>query len=197
MADQKKKNWFVRHKILTGILVLIVIGVVVGGSGGESTKTQTNGSNTASVNNSDNKKSYRFDDRADKQPKDVEILPSEPATVGGVQVTISGIEYKTKLGDFDVADDGKTYVMADIALENTSKETQPYNAFDFRIQTAGGQVLDRDWATVKPELSSGDLVSGGKVSGKIVFEVPIEDGHQYIIWKPNSIKSDRAIIQVK
>jgi len=45
MADNKK-NWFVRHKILTGILVLIVLGVIVSVAGG-GTDTSTNQANNS------------------------------------------------------------------------------------------------------------------------------------------------------
>ena len=41
-----------------------------------------------------------------------------------------------------------------------------------------------------------DLVTGGKVSGDVVFLLPEETGHQYIIWKPG-FESTRAIIQAK
>jgi hypothetical protein len=41
------------------------------------------------------------------------------------------------------------------------------------------------------------MVAGGKASGKIVFEVPVEDGHQYVIWKPNAFNADRAVVRVK
>lgn len=44
MSDvEKKPNWFARHKILTGILVIIVIGMVAGGSG-DSSSTRSNSS---------------------------------------------------------------------------------------------------------------------------------------------------------
>ena len=44
MADQKK-NWFKRHKILTGILVLIVLGVIMNLAGGGNSNTQTSSNN--------------------------------------------------------------------------------------------------------------------------------------------------------
>jgi hypothetical protein len=143
-------------------------------------------------------KQYRFADRADKQEKDVELLPGESGTVGGMKLTASNVQYATKLGDYDKADSGKTYVVVTVTLQNTSNETQSYNEYDFRVQTAGGQVLDPSYAlSVTDTLSSADLVAGGNVSGKLVFEVPQEDGHQYLIWKPSSVESDRGIIQLK
>lgn len=192
MTD-KKKNWFARHKVLTVILAFVVIGVIASAASGGNgaSNNPTTGSRSAS-----SEKTYRFNERADKQPKDVEVLPGEAATVGGVKMTLTGVEYKTNLSEFETADSGKTYVVADAALENTSNETQPYNVFDFRIQTAGGQVLDGAVTSLQT-LSSGDLVAGGKASGKIIFQVPVEDGHQYVIWKPNAYHADRAIVQVK
>ena len=183
-------KWFKKHKVLSVILAFIVIAVIASAASGGS-------NNSSSGGNSNNaEKTYKFDDRADKQKKDVEVLPGETATVGGVKMTISNVEYKTHLSDFETADSGKTYVVADVALENTSNETQPYNIFNFRIQTASGQVLDGAITTIQT-LGSGDMVAGGKASGKVVFEVPVEDGHNYVIWKPNGFNSDRAIVRVK
>ena len=194
MADEKKKNWFVKHKILTVILAIIVIAVVANAAGGGS---KSNSSTSGSSSNSKSEKTYRFADRADKQTKDVEVLPGETATVGGVKMTLSGVEYKTNLSDYEKADDGKTYVVADVTLENTTNKTQSYNSLYFRIQTAGGQVLDSTFGTVPNPLNSGDIVAGGKVTGKVLFEVPVEDGHQYVIWKPDAYHADRAVVQVK
>jgi len=187
-------GWFKKHKILTVVIVVIVIAVIAGaaGSGGNT----NNGSGDSGSSDSSSEKTYRFNERADKQPKDVEVLPGEPATVDGVKMTLSGVQYTASLSEFEKADSGKTYILADVALENTSNETKPFNVFDFRIQTAGGQVLDGAFSSTQT-LSSGDLVAGGKTSGKIVFEVPVEDGHQYVIWKPNAFNADRAIVQVK
>lgn len=107
------------------------------------------------------------------------------------------MQYATSLGEFDNADSGKTYVVADVTLENTSDSTKPYNEFDFRMQTAGGQVLDGTVvSSITDVLNSGDIVTGGKSTGKVVFQVPVETGHQYLIWKPG-LDSDRAIVQTK
>ena len=183
-------KWFKKHKVLSVILAFIVIAVIASAASG--------GSNSSSSDSksSNAEKTYKFDDRADKQNKDVEVLPGETATVGGVKMTLSGVEYKTRLGDFETAESGKTYVIADVSLENTTEETQPYNVFDFRIQTASGQVLDGAISTIQT-VGSGDMVAGGKATGKVVFEVPIEDGHNYVIWKPNAFNADRAIVRVK
>ena len=191
--SSKEGNWFNRHKVLTTILAFVLLIIVVSTFSSDSSNDS---SNTAS-NESGGEKSYRFNDRADKQEKDVEVAVNEPATVDGVKMTITKITKKTAIDEFETAEKGKTFVIADVVLENVSEDTKPYNVFDFRIQTQSGEVLDGAFATVKKPLSSGDLVTSGKTSGQIVFEAPIEKGNQYIIWKPNPVESDRAIVQVK
>lgn len=190
---EKEGNWFKRHKILTVILVIVALGVIGSALGGSQDSSNTNGSDSKDTSN----KTYRFDDRADKQEKDLEVAVNEPATVDGVKMTVTKTVKKTTIDEFEKAESGKTFVIADISLENVSEETKPYNVFDFRVQTKSGEVLDGTFATVEKPLDSGDLVAGGKTSGQVVFEVPVEKGNQYIIWKPNPFGADRAIVQVK
>lgn len=62
-SEKSKKNWFARHKILTGILVIIIIGVVVGAGSSPESNTNNNDStqekesptNTPSKENIDSK----------------------------------------------------------------------------------------------------------------------------------------------
>lgn len=195
MKQQKEGNWFRRHKVLTvilGFVALIIIGSALSGGGSDS--GSTGGTNQAAKKSETD---YRFQDRADKQPKDVEAVVGEAAEVDGVKVTVSSAEYLTSLGQFSQAASGKTFLVINVSLENASDRTKSYNGFDFRVQTAGGQVLDQTFESVDPSLGSGDLVAGGSTAGNVVFEVPVEDGHQYVIWKPSAWGADRAIIQVK
>jgi hypothetical protein len=190
------KNWFMKHKVLTAILAVVLISIIGVAAGGGS-KSSTNNNGSGGSKSSKQAKEYKFNDRADKQEKDVEVAVGEPAEVGGVSMTLTDGVYATSLGEYDKAAAGKTYFTATVSLENKSDRTEAYNIFDFRIQTAGGQVLDGTIALGgEGGLSSGDLVAGGKVSGKIFFEVPVEEGSQFVIWKPG-VGSDRAIVKVK
>lgn len=199
MSDQqKRKNWFAKHKILTVVLILVVLAVIGAASGGSKNNSSNSSSpkTTANSPNASTTKQYRFAERADKQGTDIEVLPNETGTLNGVKMTVTKVDYTTNLGAYETADSGKTYLVADVTLENTSNKTQSYNSLDFRIQTAGGQVLDSTYGTVPNPLNSADLVAGGKATGQVVFQVPVETAHQYIIWKP-SFASDRVIIQAK
>lgn len=192
-ADQR--NWFARHKIMTAILVIILIAIVASAAGGGD--SGNNGSNNNSNGTSQNdEKTYRFNDRADKQKNDVEVAVGEAGTVDGLKLTVASIDRASSVNEFIKAPEGKQYVVASVTIENTSDEVKPYNVFNFRIQTSGGQVLDI-YIGGTNDLSSGDLIAGGKVSGDVTFEVPVETGTQYIIFKPNAAKSDRVIVEAK
>src|SRR4030042_4761194 len=160
-----------------GIIVIVVIAVtaLLGGSSSSSSKDQS----------SETKKELRFQDRADAQEKDLELLVNESGELEGMKVTVTKVERKAKLSEFEEAESGKEFVMATISLENVLEKTTPYNGFYFRIQTAGGQVLDQSFSSDEDSLGSGDLIAGGKHSGTVTFESPKETGHQYLIYKPS------------
>lgn len=202
MADKQKKggkkdNWFKRHKVWTGIIGVVLLLIIIGGVSGDSPKTQDNVQTANGVQVTDKSKGYRFNDRADKQEKDVEIVPGESALLDGMKMTVNEVTKLTAINDYTTAPSGKTYVVATVTLENTSDRAKPYNVYDFRIQTSGGQVLDSYWQSPDPALNSGDLVQGGKVTGKVTFEAPVETAPQYIIWKPSAFDGGRAIVQVQ
>ncbi len=194
----EKKNWFAKHKVLTVILVLVGLGVIgsATGSGNKSTSSGTGQSGGKTEQKKSGEKQFRFADRADKQKEDVEIVVGESASVQGLKMTALSADYKDTLSDYEKAEAGKKYLVVSVRIENTDSKTKPYNPFDFKVQTASGQVIDSTYGTVQNQLNSGDLVAGGSVTGSIVFSVPAEDGHQYVIWKPSAFDAARAIVQV-
>lgn len=93
----------------------------------------------------------------------------------------------------EFASDSGYLTVIDVKIENRDDRAQPYNTFDWRIQTANGQVLDPTFAGDQT-LSSGDLVEGGVVEGKVSFDVG--PGTYYIIYKPDPFDADRGIWQI-
>lgn len=186
-SENDKKSWFKKHKLLTIVIVIVVIAIVASLGGGSDENGNSNNNNT---------RSYKYDDRADKQKNDVELALNEKGTVDGVELNVNSIEYMQSAGEYDNAKEGETYIKVNATLVNKSNGTKPYNVYDFRVQTAGGQVLDAAIVMAKT-ISSGDIVAGGTVTGDVYFEAPIEDSSQFMIWKPNAVKSDRAIVKLK
>ena len=178
------KKWLIPIAII--IVIVIAVVAIVGGDSSTSTSDKS----------TETKKELRFEGRADTQEKDIELLVKESGELEGMKLTVTKIERKAKLGEFEEAESGKEFVIATVSLENVSDKTVSYNEFDFRVQTAGGQVLDLAFTTAEGGLESGDLIAGGKHSGTVTFEVPKETGHQYLIYK-SSFEPDRIIVQIQ
>lgn len=85
--------------------------------------------------------------------------------------------------------------MADVIVANRDDSAQPYNVFDWKLQTPNGQVIDPTFTSEK-QLGSGDLVRGGSASGKVIWEVGAAKGEFFIIYKPDAFDAARGIWRV-
>ena len=149
---QSKKVHKTNGMAIAGIIIsaiglmlgTIFVIALIAGAGKTATELDKAAKLTPSTSSSttDSSKTYKFTDRADKQSTDIEVMPGETATIDGMQMTVGSVEYKTSLGEFETADSGKTYLVAKVTLNNTASSTKSYSSYDFRVQTAGGQVLD-------------------------------------------------------
>ena len=183
--------------MVVGTIFIIALVLGAGKTAVEIDKAAKSSTTTTTSSSDDSSRVYKFAERADKQSTDIEVLPGVSASIRGMQMTVDSVEYKASLGDFETADSGKVYLVVKVSLSNNGTSTKAYSQYDFRVQTASGQVLDPTFAvSLKDTLNSADLVMGGKVSGIVVFLLPEETTHQYIIWKPG-FESDRVIIQAK
>ena len=138
------------------------------------------------ANQAKDAKDQIFAGRPDAQKKDQEELVGGAAKIDGLSATVTSVEFVQELSQFET--DG--YFRANITIVNEGDDSKPYSQFDWRFQTANGQVLDATFST-EPSLGSGDLVSGGTVTGTVIFPAQTPTG--YVIWKPNPFKSDRGI----
>lgn len=182
--------------VLSSIFMFIGLILIFSLAAGINNATKNSSDENETSKTANTSKTYRFSERADKQSTDLELLAGETGVVDGRKLTIVSVDKKTSLGEYMDAPSGKIYIVANVTIENVSDRTQTYNPYDFRLQTASGQVIDPYYG-IDNQLNSGDLVSGGKVSGNVFFEAPAEAGNQYIIYKPNPVISDRIIVQVK
>jgi hypothetical protein len=88
------------------------------------------------------------------------------------------------------------YLVADVAVENRNAKAQRYSTFDFKLQTPSGQVVDANFSSIDGQLGSGDLVQGGKASGKVVWKVGSAKGAYFVIYKPNPFDASRGVWKV-
>lgn len=184
MAKKEKDgNWFKRHKILTGILILFVIGVMGsvgnGGKNNAGTDTATSGSNAATS--------------TPEEKTDFKV--GETATFDDKSITVTEIQRNYDTGNqFAQPESGKEFVIVTINITNNSDSTLDYSTFEFKMQDSNGvQQNEAIMALAEGKLSSGALAKGGKVTGKLAYEVPKDDAGLKLLYQNYSLFNNKTI----
>lgn len=129
-----------------------------------------------------------YPNRIDTQQEDQERLVGQAARLSGYTALVSSASFVPTASSFESAG----YIKTTVTIWNRDSSSQPFNLFDWRLQTPGGQVIDPGFVT-PPMLGSGDLVAGGTVTGDVYFEIGAERGTFFIIYKPDPFDAARGI----
>lgn len=132
-----------------------------------------------------------FPGRTDTQSEDQERNIGEAARLSGYTTTVNVAEFVPQVSDFETSG----YIHINVTTVNRDETAQPYNLFDWRLQTPGGQVIDPTFVTAS-SLESGDLVGGGEVTGDVYFDVGGQTGEFFVIYKPDAFDAARGIWSV-
>ena len=166
-ADQR--NWFVKHKIMTGFLVIIVffVFIIAVGSGKNSGSTSTTNSNSSSGNSN--------------TPAVQTAKVGATVNDGDLAFTVQTVDTAQTIGNsFTQKTAQGQYVILTVKIQNNGKDTKTINASDFNVVDSQGRKYDystdgqmameeTDGTTsfflqqIQPSLS---------VTGKLVFDVP-------------------------
>lgn len=178
MAEQKK-NWFKRHKILTGILVLIVLGIIINLAGGGNSSTQIS-------SNSQNQDSEATKPQEELSKKEEPVKKEELASIGTAvrdgkfEFVVKSLECgKTSVGTnqyLTKAPQGQ-FCLLNLTVKNIGNEAQSLlSSNQYLFNDAGQKYSADDTATMynSPNGSSwyNDINPGNSVEGAIVFDVP-------------------------
>lgn len=190
------RPWYKKKRYIALLAIAAIIAIsVASGGGDEKDKTSTadpgDTTETTAKNSETDADEILFPGRADAQKEDQERNIGDSAKLSGYTATVTAAGFQQTISDFE--DEG--YVVVEVTIENRDDSAQPYNLFDWRLQTPNGQVIDPGFTTADT-LESGDLVGGGSVSGKVVFEVGDTKGDYYIIYKPDAFDAARGIWSV-
>lgn len=168
MSEQKEKkgNWFMRHKVITGILVVIVLIMVIGGSGGsKSSPSSTSGSNQ---------------EQAKKEEK-VTAKIGEVAQSGDLAFTVSGVkDYKSLGNSFTRKDAQGVFKVVTLKVENTGKETKTIDSSMIKLSDSQGRTFERSsdgqiakgLAQGQVDLFLQQVQPSLSITGEIVFDIP-------------------------
>lgn len=116
--------------------------------------------------------------------------PATVAKVGdrveanGVALTVVKVEKVEQISDFQKAEEGKTFVVAEVLIENVSADTAPYNPLYFSVKDSEGFEENSSLMTGNGALKSGDLAKGDKARGNVAFQVKAEAAGLVMEYKP-------------
>ncbi len=134
---------------------------------------------------------------SNQQKENKPFIIGDVVEVDGQKVTVNSIE-RNYVSDLVEPDSGYEYVQLTVTIENGSKDTIPYNVMNWKIETTDGDV--RSWegmAQGDNALNSGELTSGGKKTGTIVFSVPQDDSGLKVHYKPDYWGKKEVVIELR
>lgn len=180
---KKEGNWFARHKILTGVMALVLVGIIAAAasSSDEATNQKSDSSqNDTNAKDSDSKTEYVVGDTIKLDDRDVIVTKVKRNYSTGNQ--------------FAKPESGNEFVLVTIKVKNTSDSSIDYNSYNFKLQDSEGVQKDEDISVLSEgQLNSGSLATGGKVSGKIGFQVKKGDKKLALLYSEPSLFSDKSI----
>lgn len=102
---------------------------------------------------------------------------SAPGKVGDAVVgdstslTVSKVTRADAIGQFQKAQAGSTFVIAEVIIENVGADKVPYNPLYFTIKDADGFEYSATISTDPQALKTGELAKGEKARGTVAIEV--------------------------
>ena len=179
MRKDKEGNWFAKHKFLTVILAIVVVGVIAAASGdGDKAEVVDKQDDTGVAKQSE----------SEKTPEKTKFNVDEVISFDDKEVTVSNVERNWNSGnEFVAPDSGNEFVKVQVTIKNSSSNQISYNTFDWKMKDSSGVIKDVDSSAfmVDGGLNSGELAEGGQVSGFLVFQVPAGDSGLVLQYSPS------------
>ena len=128
----------------------------------------------------------------DGHEEDQNVELGESVELSGYTTTVESAQFVDQLSELET----EGYLIADVIVFNRDDEAQPYNMLDWRLQTPNGQILNPTFTSEEGMLSAGELIKGGNVRGKVIFQVGAATGDFFLIYKPDPYDAARGLWKV-
>jgi len=177
---QNKKAWYKR--VWVWVIIVIAIAAIGGAMGGNKDNAATNTGNTSGS-------------QSEKAEEKTEFKVGETATFDDKSITVTDIQRNYDTGNqFAQPESGKEFVIVTVNITNNSNSSLDYNTFEFKMQDSNGvQQSEAFTALSEGKLNSGSLAKGGKVTGKLAYEVPKDDAGLKLLYQNFSFFDNKAI----
>jgi hypothetical protein len=115
----------------------------------------------------------------------------------GIALTVNSVEKKGELNQFMKAKPERTYLIADVTLENATRERAPYNPLYFKVKDAEGYEYSGSAIGDDKALKSGELASGERARGTVAFDVPSSAKGLVLSYQPLVILGGYEVLRVE
>lgn len=139
---------------------------------------------------------------APPEPTAAPTATPEPPSVGaigerlegnGVALTVLGVERVEAIGQFQKAEAGNVFIVAEVLIEGVGTDEAPYNPFYFNVKDADGFEYATALYTGERALRSGELRSGEKARGFVAFEIKADAQGLILVYEPIIIGNTEPI----
>jgi len=179
MNTKQPKAWY--KKWWVWVLIVIVLAAIGGATGGNKSNIATNAGSNGNQSN--------------KTEEKTEFKVGETASFDDKSITVTDIQRNYDTGNqFAKPESGKEFVIVTVNIVNNSSSSLDYNTFEFKMQDSNGvQQSEAFTALSEGKLNSGSLAKGGKVTGKLAYEVPKDDAGLKLLYQNFSFFNNKAI----
>ena len=180
MSKDKEGNWFAKHKILTAILAIVIIGGIAAAANGGNDKVQVVDKNSDS--------STAKQTKSEKTPEKTQFNIDEVISFDNKEVTVTGVERNWSTGNqFVTPESGKEFVKVQVTIKNNSNNDISYSSIDWKAKDSNNVQYDIASATfmIDGSLGSDTLSAGDTISGFLAFEVPDGDAGLKLLYSPS------------
>lgn len=162
-------NWVKKHKILTVVGALLLIGIIVAAAGGGDTATK----NSAGSNSNNSQ-------AVSEQPKETAAKLNEPARDGKFEFIVSGVECgKPSVGtnEYLTQQAQGQFCLVNVSVKNIGNEAQTFDSSSQYLFDASGAKFSADgtaslYANPQGSTFLNQINPGNSVNGVLVFDLP-------------------------
>ena len=166
MDNGKKKNWFKRHKVLTAIIAIVLIGAIGGASG-----TQKNSSTPASSSSSSS---------SNETKSEAIARIGEPVRDGKFEFVVKSVTCgKNSVGtnQYLTKEAQGQFCLMDLTVKNIGDQQQTFTENAQKLLNADGMQYSSDSVASLYNSNNSDtwlnqINPGNSVQGVIVFDIP-------------------------
>lgn len=164
-CGKDNRNFFSKHKILTGVGALVILGVIIGATSSagddvlkENEEKLSEESSSSSTPQQDSR-NFEVGQTAEKE--------------GAYKVTVNSLAEYQSSNEFIKPAEGKKYVVANVTVENISadKDIAVSSIVCFKLLSLDGVKYDIAITDAGSQLD-GTVAPGRKLTGNVTYEVP-------------------------